>query len=192
MSVIFKFVTFIRTLFTKYRLDYYRHLYGGKVSIASDVIFGSGSHISIPFNVTEAKLVIGNNTRFRQYCIVTLDALGHLTIGNNTFFNNYCSLNCLGRVVIGDNTLFGEAVRLYDHNHLFNKKGALIEEQGFNIGFIEIGNNCWIGSNVVILRNVKIGDNVVIGAGCIIDSSIPSNTIVKSTRINVHQEIMFR
>ncbi len=105
---------------------------------------------------------------------------GHLTIGDNTFFNNDCSINCHGRITIGDNCLFGENVKIYDHNHIFKDLETPISKQGYKVGEIAIGNNCWIGANTTILANVKIGDNVVIGANCLIYKSIPSNTVVKN------------
>jgi acetyltransferase-like isoleucine patch superfamily enzyme len=101
-----------------------------------------------------------------------------LSIGENCFFNNNCSINCLGQIKIGNNNQFGESVLFYDHNHRYLDKQQFISDQGFNIGKITIGNNCWIGSNVVILKDVAIGDNVVIGAGCVIHKSIASDTKV--------------
>lgn len=47
-----------------------------------------------------------------------------------------------------------------------------------NAGCIEIGNNVYIGSKVVIYSNVKIGDNVIIAPGSVIESDIPSNCLV--------------
>lgn len=76
--------------------------------------------------------------------------------------------------------MFGENVKLYDHNHRFTDKQINFKDQGFKVGSIKIGDNCWIGSNVTILCNVSIGDNVVIGANCLIYKSIPSNTVVKN------------
>lgn len=67
---------------------------------------------------------------------------------------------------------------MYDHNHNWQDKSQLISDQGYTIGSIEIGNNCWIGSHVVILKDVKIGNNVIVGAGCVLFKSIPSNSIV--------------
>lgn len=55
----------------------------------------------------------------------------------------------------------------------------LIIDQGFKVGKVNIGNNCWIGSNVIILNGVRIGNNCVIGAGCIIDRDIPNNSILR-------------
>ena len=107
---------------------------------------------------------------------------GELTIGENCFFNNQCSITCLGKIEIGSNNQFGEAVLIYDHNHNFRDKTQLVSNQGYTIGKIKIGNNCWIGSHVVILKDVTIGDNVVIGAGCIIHKSIPGNSVVMNNQ----------
>ena len=108
---------------------------------------------------------------------VVVEKNAKLTIGENVFFNNYCSVNCLKNIKIGDDCLFGENVRIYDHNHVFNKK-SLVRENGYTYGEITIGKNCWIGSNVTILKKAKIGNNCVIGAGCVINEEIADNTIV--------------
>ena len=42
---------------------------------------------------------------------------------------------------------------------------------------IEIGNNVWIGGNVVVLPGVTIGDNCVIGAGSIVTKDIPKDSV---------------
>jgi len=192
MKLFYRFTTFLWAIIDRHRFSYYKHIYGKQISADDNVKFGRYSSISIAPNAREAKLVIGHSTRFRQFCTITLDACGLLEIGANTFFNNYCSINCLSNIRIGSNTLFGEGIKIYDHNHVFNKRNIIIENQGFGFGAVIIGDNCWIGSNVIILRNVTIGDNVVIGAGCMITSSIPSNTLVKLRVENNYQSISFR
>lgn len=42
---------------------------------------------------------------------------------------------------------------------------------------IVVGNNVYIGNNVIILPGVTIGNNVVIGAGAIVSKDIPNNSI---------------
>lgn len=42
---------------------------------------------------------------------------------------------------------------------------------------IAVGDNVYIGNNVIILPGVKIGNNVVIGAGAIVSRDIPDNSV---------------
>ena len=192
MKILFKITTFIFKKLDNYRVKYYLHLYNQQLELHDSVRLGRYSSIVINPGATLARLTIGKASRFRRFCLITIDAAGEVVIGENTFFNNYCSINCLGKIAIGNNTLFGEGIKLYDHNHVFNKSDTLVENQGFSIGKINIGNNCWIGSNCIILNNVTIGDNVVIGAGCIITTSVPENTIVRNTQQMVNAPILFR
>jgi len=42
---------------------------------------------------------------------------------------------------------------------------------------ITIGNNVYIGNNVILLPGVTVGDNVIIGAGAVVSRDIPSNSV---------------
>ena len=42
---------------------------------------------------------------------------------------------------------------------------------------ITVGNNVYIGNNVIILPGVAIGNNVVIGAGAVVSKDIPDNSV---------------
>ncbi len=42
---------------------------------------------------------------------------------------------------------------------------------------IKIGNNVYIGNNVILLPGISIGDNCIIGAGSVVSKSIPSNCV---------------
>lgn len=43
---------------------------------------------------------------------------------------------------------------------------------------ITIGDNVYIGNNVIILPGVQIGSNVIVGAGSVITKNIPDNVII--------------
>ena len=138
-----------------------------------------------------SKLNIGKGTTWRKSLSIIISDEGKIKIGKNCFFNNYCSINSMQLVSIGDNTLFGENVKIYDHNHRFRDKDKTIKEQGFSVDSIYIGDNCWIGSDVVILKGVHIGNNCIIGAGVVVTESIPDNTIVRFNRELIKEKIEY-
>ncbi len=127
------------------------------------------------------RLTINKTLRFRKGLNICIESKGSILIGDNCFFNNYCSINAQDKITIGKDCIFGESVKLYDHNHIYSNPSVPVYNQGFNTAPISIGDNCWIGSNVIILKGVTIGNNVVIGANCLIYKDIPDNTIVKSS-----------
>lgn len=129
-------------------------------------------------------ITIGEVLNYRKCLTLNVAKNAKLVIGNNVFFNNYCSVNCREKITIGKDCIFGEAVRIYDHNHVFKLKDTPIQEQGFSCKDVSIGDNCWIGSNVVILPGTTIGNNVVISAGSIIKGNIPSDVLVRQTYSN--------
>jgi acetyltransferase-like isoleucine patch superfamily enzyme len=45
-------------------------------------------------------------------------------------------------------------------------------------GNIEIGNDVWIGTNVIIMDNVEIGNGAIIGTGAIVTKDVPAYAVV--------------
>ena len=58
----------------------------------------------------------------------------------------------------------------------------MIKSQGFSEGKVKIGNDCWIGTGVIILKNTTIGDGCIIGAGIVVSGDIPPNTVLKKSK----------
>lgn len=54
---------------------------------------------------------------------------------------------------------------------------------------VNIGNDVWIGANVVILPGVTIGNNVVIGAGAVVTKDIPDNSLAVGVPARVIKSI---
>lgn len=135
------------------------------------------------------RIEIGKKLSFRKGFNILIENEGHLKIGDNCFFNNDCSINCLDEIIIENGNLFGENIKIYDHNHKFNKNN--ISRNEFKTNKIHIGNNNWIGSNTVILSKAYIEDNNIIGAGVILNEIISSNKIVtQESRVLKVKEIV--
>ena len=139
-------------------------------------------HVLLKYKIIyKEKLNVGRGIRFRGNSRFSISTNAEVMIGNNVFINDGCSINSRKSVVIGNDTIIGEGVKIYDHNHRFNKQMKK-SQQEFSVAPVKIGSNCWIGSNVVILKGVHIGNNTVIGAGVVLDKSVGSNKIVTANR----------
>lgn len=161
----------------RYQLQRMRSL--PNVTIHETAIMGTNSELHI--ETSFAVMNIGAHFFTRNGCQIRVGDKGQLVIGQNVFWNNGCSINCMCEVVIGNNVMFGEGVKIYDHNHNVIQQHPLqIQREQLKYGKVEIGDNCWLGSNVIVLRGVTIGANCVIGAGCVIHKDIPANSIVRT------------
>ena len=99
-----------------------------------------------------------------------------IIVGNNVFINRNCTIVSHEEIVIKDGVTIGPNCCIYDHDHDLLNRGY------FRTASICIGENVWLGANVLIMKGVHIGNNSVIGAGCVITHDIPSDTIVIQKR----------
>lgn len=79
-------------------------------------------------------------------------------------------------ITLGDNVHITEGVRFVAHDGgtlLFRDKVPDLELTKP----IVVGDNVYIGNNVIILPGVTIGNNVIVGAGAIVSKDIPDNSV---------------
>lgn len=105
-----------------------------------------------------------------------------IIIGNNVILGDDNHIGSINRITIGDNLLTGSNVYITDHHH--GKSDEMdcmippVERSLFSRGSVEIGENVWLGNNVVVMPNVKIGNGVVVGANSVVTKDIPENCVV--------------
>lgn len=169
----------IKTFFLNF---YLKAKYSDRIQLENSSL---GKNFSLDIKADNFFLKIGNSM-FKNYGAINIRENAKLIIGNGVFFNSFCTISCLDQITIGDNTLFGSNVYIYDHDHRYKDKNSLVKEQGYVSLPINIGENCWIGANVIILKGVSIGANSVIGAGVVVYESVAENTLLinNQTRIS--------
>ena len=119
-------------------------------------------------------------------------------VGAYTYMRNQCRiaarLKSIGRYCsIAPNVTIGDSNHpidwlstnpfQYGNSHLFN---IFHDDQNFDfLSFTdnrkmitEIGNDVWIGSNVIILQNVKVGNGAIVAAGSVVTRDVPPYAIV--------------
>lgn len=111
----------------------------------------------------------------------------NIEIGENFYSNYNCVILDCAKVKIGKNVLLAPNVGIYTAGHPVHYEFRNAEyEYAFPI---TIGDNVWIGGNVVINPGVTIGDNCVIGSGSVITKDIPANSIAVGNPCKVIREI---
>ena len=98
----------------------------------------------------------------------------NIECGENVFFNVNCVVLDSMKIKIGSNVLFGPGVHIYTATHPLDKMERRISESAKPV---TIGDECWIGGQVVICPGVNIGSGSTIGAGSVVTKDIPENCL---------------
>ena len=100
-----------------------------------------------------------------------------LVIGENSGIGEYSKI--MPGVIIGDNVMMGPKCFFCTRNHEYTRTDIPMIQQGFQEQRpIKIGNDVWIGQNVIILPGVTVGNGCIIGAGAVVTKNVPDYAIV--------------
>jgi maltose O-acetyltransferase len=113
----------------------------------------------------------GKNIRIKRNADVSM----FIKIGNYSELGTNCIIQ--SNTYIGDNVIMGPDVKIYTRNHKFDSLEIPIQDQGHTNEFVKIGNDVWLGANVVITPGVEIGNHVIIAAGAVVAKNIPDYAI---------------
>lgn len=99
----------------------------------------------------------------------------NIEVGENFYANFNCTILDVGKVTIGNNVMFAPNVSIYTAGHPLHPDSR---NSGYEYGIeITIGDNVWLGGNVIVVPGVKIGNNVVVGAGSVVTKDLADNVI---------------
>lgn len=96
--------------------------------------------------------------------------MGELLIGDDCAINSGVVIYTGNGVRIGDAVLIAANCTLAPTNHAFNDVTRRIRDQGFlpSKGGIVIGDDVWLGANVVVLDGAIISQGCVVAAGSVV------------------------
>ncbi|MGA8353598.1 MAG: acyltransferase [Solirubrobacteraceae bacterium] len=133
-------------------------------------------------NVLEAlrqgRLQIGEGTLLEPGVWLTAPDQARIVIGRGVFLNLGVMIASQELVEIGDHCMLANGCFISDSSHRFEDPVQPITWQGFQSkGPTRIGDNCWLGANVVVTSGVSIGRRCVIGANSVVTKDIEPFTI---------------
>ncbi|WP_394186931.1 acyltransferase [Metabacillus halosaccharovorans] len=103
-------------------------------------------------------------------------------INHNTYLGNNVNFNGMkiagkGKVIIGDNFHSGEECLMITDSHNYDKGNAIPYDSTYIVKDINIQDNVWLGSRVIILGGVTIEEGAIVQAGSVVVSNIPKGAI---------------
>ncbi|WP_400243862.1 acyltransferase [Niallia sp. JL1B1071] len=147
--------------------------------------------IPVIFNKKGAKLIIGYNVTikssflsnlvglYQRTIIVTRTDKAEINIGNNVGISG-ATIYARKSIIIGNNTHIGGNTKILDndfHPLEIEARNADIKEK-IGAKQIVIGENCFIGCNVLILKGTVLGNGCIVGAGAVVSGKFEENSII--------------
>jgi acetyltransferase-like isoleucine patch superfamily enzyme len=137
----------------------------------------------------EGRLTIGAHAFFEPGVWLTSDT-GRITIGGGTFLNLNVMVAAAERVEIGEHCMLANGCLVTDADHRFDDPDKPVPWQGFTSrGPTVLGDNVWLGANVVVTSGVRIGRRCVIGANSVVTKDIPAFSIAAGAPARVLSSI---
>jgi len=141
---------------------------------------GRGTTISKLYITWPHQVVIGKRCILESNIHFNYDGIWKkdpsIFIKDYVFIGFDCEFNIRKSIIIGKNCKIASGCRFIDHDRGI-KAGVLIGPQAGKEQAIELKEDVWLGSNVIILKGVVIGSGAVVGAGSVVTKSILPNEI---------------
>jgi acetyltransferase-like isoleucine patch superfamily enzyme len=140
------------------------------------VSIGNNSHIETRDFTWFHKVKIGNNCTIEKNVSFRYEGFYSdgfaIEIGDKTFIGQNCTFNIAEKITFGYYCAIASGCQFIDHNHGFESRNSYIGEQTPVNAPIIIGDDVWLGVNVVVLKGVEIGRGAIVAAGSVVTKSI--------------------
>ncbi|HMJ03094.1 MAG TPA: acyltransferase [Conexibacter sp.] len=140
----------------------------------------------------EGRLELGAGALLEPGVWLTAPAPARIRIGEGTFLNRGVMVAAVELVEIGAHCMLANGCFVTDGNHRFDDPDTPVPWQGFTTkGPTRIGDNAWLGANVVVTSGVTIGERAVIGANSVVTKDVPPRTIAAGSPAQVVREVAY-
>jgi acetyltransferase-like isoleucine patch superfamily enzyme len=138
----------------------------------------------------EGRLEVGPHALLEPGVWITAPGQARVRIGEGTFLNLGVMVASTALVEIGAHCMLANGCFVTDGNHRFDDPDMPITWQGFTSkGPTRIGDNTWLGANVVVTSGVTIGERCVVGANSVVTTDIPAGSIAAGAPARVLKAI---
>jgi acetyltransferase-like isoleucine patch superfamily enzyme len=140
----------------------------------------------------EGRLEIGRHVLLEPHVWLTAPGDARIRIGAGSFLNIGVMVAAHELVEIGEHCMLANGCFVTDADHRFDDPDQPVPWQGFTSkGPTRLGDNVWLGANVVVTSGVTIGDRAVIGANSVVTQDVPPRTIAAGAPAKAIREIEY-
>lgn len=143
--------------------------------------FGDSTTASFPYSGTnlnlmkDSKLCIDGEVSIGLNSAITLEDGAKLEIDDGTYIGAKAHIRVGKSLKIGKNVAISWNVTIMDSDfHAYEIDG----KRQNNTKEVIIGDNVWIGNNVIILKGVTIGNNAIVAAGSVVTKDVEPFTAI--------------
>ena len=114
----------------------------------------------------------GENIRVKRNADISM----FIEIGKHSELGSNCIIQSGAK--LGDYVIMGPDVKIYTKNHGTQRTDIPIAVQEWEYKEVVIGNDVWLGANVIITPGVKIGNHVIVAAGAVVTKDVPDFALI--------------
>jgi acetyltransferase-like isoleucine patch superfamily enzyme len=140
----------------------------------------------------EGRLQVGAGALLEPGVWITAPGDARVRIGAGSFLNLGVMVASQQLVEIGEHCMLANGCFVSDANHRHDDADKPITWQGFESkGPTRIGDNCWLGANVIVTSGVTIGERCVIGANSVVTRDIEPFSIAAGSPARVIKRVEY-
>lgn len=108
---------------------------------------------------------------------------GDVVVGTDTWIGPFTIIDGSGGLTIGNHCTVSAGVHIYTHDNVAQTiTGGKSKPQRAPV---TIGNNCYIGPQVIIAKGVTIGNCAIVAAGSFVNKDVPAYSVAGGTPAKV-------
>ena len=104
--------------------------------------------------------------------IIPHEEAGYIKIDHHSYIGARSKIFGHAGVELGHNVLFSPGVTIVPYQHEFSDPDELIINQGGQTGPVIIGDDVYLGQDVIVLHSMRIGSGSIVGAGSVVNRPV--------------------
>jgi len=136
-----------------------------------------------------ATITFGKNVVIKDSTVIYAKENAKVSIGDNTSTGHHTEISANQLISIGDDVIMGAHTYITDSNHGHSLKGIAFRKQPMEVEKILIGNNVWLGRNVMLLKGSELSSDTIVAAGAVVTKRFSGNVILGGVPAKVIKSI---